>query len=198
MSERSPRNSSPNNAAEKIYTRSDNTNINREPASGTGTIRNNLERYRGDSVSAVKARQSGRTSSSRSVSPAKKASLEAQKKEKRKKLIIRLSVLLFVILVCVLCFFFTFRIFYDVPLNEADTSKREIVISDSEITDEEVAKMLVDAGVIADAGLYKLRTYIYDANYVPGTYLVSPSFSTEKIINILSGYDYSNGMMEET
>ena len=55
----------------------------------------------------------------------------------------------------------------------------------------------MDAGVIADAGLYKLRTYIYDANYVPGTYSVSPSYSTEKIINILSGYDYSNGMMEE-
>ena len=31
-------------------------NINREPANNSGTIRNNLERYRSDSVSAVKAR----------------------------------------------------------------------------------------------------------------------------------------------
>ena len=57
--------------------------------------------------------------------------------------------------------------------------------------------MLLEAGVINDARLYKLRTYIYDANYIPGTYTVSPSFSTEKIINILSGYDYSDGTMEE-
>ena len=45
--------------------------------------------------------------------------------------------------------------------------------------------------------IYKYRTIIYDANYVPGTYKVSPSYTTEKIINILSGYDYSDGTMEE-
>ena len=40
-------------------------------------------------------------------------------------------------------------------------------------------------------------TLIYDAKYVPGTYKVSPSYTTEKIINILSGYDYSDGTMDE-
>ena len=63
----------------------------------------------------------------------------------------------------------------------------------------EVAKLLYDAGCISDVRLYKIRTKIYDAKYVPGTYKVSPSFSTEKIINILSGYDYStDGVMEES
>ena len=174
-------------------------NINREPASGSGTIRNNLERYRSDSVSTVKARQSSsRSSRSSSQAQARRAASQKELKRKRtKKLIIRLAVTLFVVLICVLCFLITFRVFYDTPLNEEDTSKVEITITDPEITDEEVAEMLLDAGVINDTRLYKLRTYIYDANYVPGTYNVSPSFSTEKIINILSGYDYSDGTMEE-
>lgn len=185
-------------------TRSRNSNnsdksINREPASQTGTIRNNLERYRTDNVSDVKARQAGRTGSgkTRPSSQARKANQEALKRKRRKKLIIRLAVTLFVILICVFCFLFTYRIFYDVPYNEEDTSKVEIEIPSAEITDEEVAQILYDAGCISDVGLYKLRTYIYDANYVPGTYKVSPSFTTEKIINILSGYDYSDGTMEE-
>ena len=101
-------------------------NINREPATNSGTIRSNLERYRTDSVSAVKARQSSKSSGSRPVSKARKASLEAQKKQRRKKLIIRLAVLLFVILICVACFIFTFRVFYDTPLNEEDEHKVEI------------------------------------------------------------------------
>ena len=189
MSERSPRKST--------GMRSQN-NINREPVSNSGTIRNNLERYRTDSVSAVKARQSSKTAADkRAGNTLRRASQEAQKKQRRKKLIIRLAVLIFVILVCVACFLFTFRVFYDTPLNEEDSSKHEIVISSENVSDEEVAEMLVAAGCINDAKLYKLRTYIYDANYVPGTYMVSPSYSTEKIINILSGYDYSNGMMEE-
>lgn len=189
MSERSPRRSS--NGAQS------QNSINREPATGSGTIRSNLERYRPDSVSAVKARQTGRPSGNRQNSRVRKASLETMKRQKRKKLIIRLAVLVFVILICVACFMFTYKVFYDVPLNEKDTTKHEIVIPDENISDEEVAKLLVDAGCINDARLYKLRTFIYDANYVPGTYSVSPSYSTEKIINILSGYDYSNGMMEE-
>lgn len=169
-------------------------NINRESVSGSGTIRNNMERYRPDSVSAVKARQSA----SRSSSQSRRAASQAEyKRKRRKKLIIRLAVTLFVVLICVLCFLFMFRVFYDTPLNEEDTTKVEITITDPDISDEEVAEMLLEAGVINDARLYKLRTYIYDANYVPGTYHVSPSFSTEKIINILSGYDYSDGTMEE-
>ena len=168
-------------------------NIKREPATRSGTIRDNLERYRSDSVSDAKARQS----SSRDTGKTRKANQEAQKKQRRKKLIIRLAVTLLVVIICVLCFLFTFRVFYDTPLDENNTEKVEITIPDAEITDEEVAELLQKAGCISDTKLYKLRTYIYDANYVPGTYKVSPSFSTEKIINILSGYDYSDGLMEE-
>lgn len=172
-------------------------NVNREPASNSGTIRNNLERYRPDSVSAVKARQSGKGTQERPASQVRRANQKAVKKKRRKKLIIRLAVTLFVIIICVLCFMFTFRVFYDTPINEEDTSKVEFTIASENVTDEEVGQMLVDAGLIGDARLYKLRTYIYDAKYVPGTYALSPSYTTEKIINILSGYDYSDGTMEE-
>lgn len=168
-------------------------NINREPAANPGTIRDNLERYRSDSVSTVKSRQS----SKRPPSQIRRANLREQKKQRTKKLIIRLAVTLIVILICVACFLFTYRVFYDTPLNEEDTSKIEFTITDPEVTDEEIAEQLVAIGVINDARLYKLRTYIYDANYIPGTYNLSPSYSTEKIINILSGYDYSDGTMEE-
>ena len=169
-------------------------NINREPANNSGTIRNNLERYRSDSVSAVKARQS----SKRPESQIRRANQRAQKKQRTKKLIIRLAVTLFVILICVACFLFTYRVFYDTPMDEeAVDVKVEFTITDPEVTDEEIAEQLVEIGVIKDARLYKLRTYIYDANYIPGTYKLSPSYSTEKIINILSGYDYSDGTMEE-
>lgn len=168
-------------------------NINREPAASSGTIRNNLERYRSDSVSTVKARQSSR----RPESQVRRANQQALKRQRRKKVIIRLAVALIVILICLACFLFTYRVFYDTPLNEDDTTKIEFTITDPEITDEEIAEQLVAIGVINDARLYKLRTFIYDANYIPGTYNLSPSYSTEKIINILSGYDYSDGTMEE-
>lgn len=188
MSERSPRKST--------GVRSQN-NINRDPVNRSGTIRSNLERYRPDSVSAVKARQAGQSNERKSANLNRRAAQEALKKQKRKRLIIRLSILVVVILICAAGFLFTYRVFYDTPLNEEDTSRVEITIPESGISDDEVAKLLVEAGCISDARLYKLRTYIYDANYVPGTYSISPSYSTEKIINILSGYDYSNGMMDE-
>ncbi len=170
------------------------SNINREPAANSGTIRRNLERYRSDSVSTVKARQA----SPRPESQIRRANQKAQKKQRTKKLVIRLAVTLFVVLICVFCFLFTYRVFYDTALDETATDvKVEFTITDPEITDEEIAEQLVEAGCIKDAKLYKLRTYIYDANYIPGTYTLSPSFTTEKIINILSGYDYSDGTMEE-
>lgn len=171
-------------------------NINersRRSASGAGTIRDNLERYRSDSVSAVKARQSERRRSAR----LRREEEELLKRQKRKKLIIRLAIVAFVVVICIAGFLFTYRVFYDEPLDEESTEKVEITIPEGGISDDEVAKMLSDAGVIKDVGLYKLRTFIYDAAYVPGTYEVSAAYTTEKIINILSGYDYSNGLMVE-
>ena len=155
-----------------------------------------MDRYQTDRVSQAK---------SRPIPPATKAALDREiaaqkevKREKRKKLIVRLSILLIVIIICGLCFLFAFKVFYDVPVNAEDTKQVEITIASEGVSDDEVAKMLQDAGCIDDPRLYKIRTKIYDAKYVPGTYKVSPSFSTEKIINILSGYDYStDGVMEE-
>ncbi len=169
----------------------------RKPYSGSGTIRNNMERSRSDSVSAAKARQAANETSTRPENRVRRENQKALKRKRIRKLIIRLAVTLFVVLICVFCFLFTYRVFNDTALDEENTTKVEIKITDPEITDEQVADMLFEAGCIDDVKLYKLRTYIYDAKYVPGTYKVSPSFTTEKIINILSGYDYSNGTMEE-
>ena len=178
--------------------RSGNAPSQRRTGTGqsTGTIRNNMDRYQTDRVSQAKGRP---------MSPATKAALDreiaaqqALKHEKRKKLIIRLSILLIVIIICGLCFLFAFKVFYDTPVNEEDTKQVEITIASDEVTDDEVGKMLYDAGCIDDIRLYKIRTKVYEADYVPGTYKVSPSYSTEKIINILSGYDYSTeGVMDE-
>lgn len=140
---------------------------------------------------------SGRPQTAKRPAPTGRKELpKAQKKKRRKKLIVRLAVTLIVIIICAVCFLFTFRVFYDTALDPENTTKVEVTITDPEITHEEVAEMLVEAGCIDDAKLYKLRTFIYDADYKPGTYKVSPSFTTEKIINILSGYDYSDGTME--
>lgn len=166
------------------------------PAQGTGTIRNNMERYQTDRVSQAKKRQA--PPSARAASGKESAAQIAQKHEKRKKWIIRLAILLVVLIICGLCFLFTFRVFYDVPLNAEDTNQVEITLSSNDVTDDEVAKLLIDAGCIDDARLYKIRAKIYEAKYVAGTYKVSPSFSTEKLVNILSGYDYTTeGVMEE-
>ena len=169
----------------------------RDPYSGSGTIRNNMERSRTDSVSAAKARQAATSSGTRPASQVRRENQKAVKRRRIRKLIIRLAVTLFVVLICVFCFLFMYRLFNDTALDEENTTKIEFTITDAEITDEEVAEQLLELGCIDDVKLYKLRTYIYDAKYVPGTYKISPSFTTEKIINILSGYDYSDGTMEE-
>ena len=161
---------------------------------GTGTIKSNLERYRSDDVEHVKARQG---KSADTGTKQKRNYTVKEKKARRRKLIIRLCVTVFVLLVCAAGFTFTYWVFHDVPIDETNTKKIEVTISEG-ASDEEVGAILKEAGCIDNERLYKLRTFIYDAKYVPGVYHVSPSFTTEKIINILSGYDYtSDGLMEE-
>ncbi|MCF0142683.1 MAG: hypothetical protein HUJ75_04835, partial [Parasporobacterium sp.] len=89
-------------------------------------------------------------------------------------------------------------LFYDVALQPDNTSKVEIVVNGDE-TDTQMGQTLKDLGCIDDLDMYKWRCKIYSAEYKAGTYKVSPSFTTEKIINILSGYDYSdsNRMSED-
>lgn len=179
-------------------TNSSSANTSREQISdtlsGTGTIRSNLERYRSDDVERVKARQ-GQGSA---ADGARKRQLgDKEKKVRKKRLIIRLCVTAVVLILCAAGFSFMYWIFHDVPVDEDNKQKIEVTITEG-ITDAEVGDILKEEGCIKDKTLYKLRTIIYDANYVPGVYDVSPSYTTEKIINILSGYDYStDGLMEE-
>ncbi|MBO4835060.1 MAG: hypothetical protein J5483_03020 [Lachnospiraceae bacterium] len=131
------------------------------------------------------------------VEKKRKAAVKANRKGKAARVIVRISLTVLVIAICVVAFLATYKLFYDVPMDEDNKTKIEYTIPEEGITDEEVAEFLVENGLIKDARIYKYRTYIYDAKYVPGTYKLSPSYTTEKIINILSGYDYSDGTMEE-
>lgn len=165
----------------------------------SGTIRENLEKYRSDNVTAAKARQSSasRKKKNKEVVKRRKAAVKAARKGKTVRVVVRISLAILVIALCVIAFLLTYKLFYDVALDENNKTKVEITIPEEGITHEEVAQFLYENGCISDPRLYKYRTYIYDANYIPGTYKVSPSYTTEKIINILSGYDYSDGTMDE-
>jgi len=81
------------------------------------------------------------------------------------------------------------QICHDVPLNASDYSKVKYTVEDG-LTDEQLSQDLQALGIIDNPLVFKLRCKFYSADYVPGTYELSPCYSTEKIINILSGYVY--------
>lgn len=124
------------------------------------------------------------------------AKMKAMKKKKTKKILIRTAIAAGVVVLCLVGFFITFGIFNDVPFDKENTSRMEFVLTE-DMTKDQVANKLKEMGCIADAGMFKTRCIVYDAEFIPGTYKVSPSFTTEKIVNILSGYDYSDGTMDE-
>ncbi|MBR5930860.1 MAG: hypothetical protein IKZ95_02405 [Lachnospiraceae bacterium] len=155
--------------------------------------------YENSRSSESQARKNASTTKKRNkeVARRRRAAVKANRKGKTARVIVRLALTILVIAICVVAFLITYKLFYDVPMNEDDKTKIEFTIPEEGITDEEVGEFLFEHGCIQDARIYKYRTYIYDAKYVPGTYKISPSYTTEKIINILSGYDYSDGTMEE-
>lgn len=122
--------------------------------------------------------------------------LKEKKKNKIKTAVIRSTVILCVIAICLAGFLITYNIFNDRAVDPENTNRVAVTVTEN-MTDDEVGAMLLEAGCIKDVKLYKVRCLIYDADYVPGKYKVSPSFTTEKIINILSGYDYSDGTIDE-
>lgn len=124
------------------------------------------------------------------------AKMKAKKKMKTKKLIIRTAIAAGVVALCLIGFFVTFGIFNDTAFDKSNTSRMEFVLTE-DMTKDQVAKKLKEMGCIEDEGMFKTRCLVYDYDPVPGTYRVSPSFTTEKIVNILSGYDYSDGTMDE-
>ena len=83
-------------------------------------------------------------------------------------------------------------VFDDAAMDPENLSKIEYTVTEA-TSDDEVAAFLVKNGMVESELMYKLRAKIFDADYVAGTYELSPSYSTEKIINILSGFDYSSG-----
>ncbi len=104
---------------------------------------------------------------------------------------LRFIPLVFVIAICVLGFMAARQIAYDVPVNSADYSKYNYTIT-ADSTDETVASDLLELGLIDNALIYRIRCILYSADYKEGTYVLSPCYSTEKIINILSGYEYGS------
>lgn len=104
---------------------------------------------------------------------------------------LRFIPLVFVIAICVLGFMAARQIAYDVPVNSADYSKYNYTIT-AESNNDSVANDLLELGLIDNALIYKIRCILYSANYKEGTYVLSPCYSTEKIINILSGYEYGS------
>ena len=98
------------------------------------------------------------------------------------------------VLVIALCIFGAIaakEICHDVPLNSSDYSKVRYTVEEG-LTDEQLAEDLVSLGIIDNPLIFRLRCLFYSAKYVEGTYEISPCYSTEKIINILSGYTYGN------
>lgn len=129
---------------------------------------------------------------------------EGYKKDKRKngrkkpakqagpvEKIIRLGVLVLVIVLCIIAFTTAKKVCNDQPLNSSDTTKVQITIT-SDSTDASVGEFLVKNKVVESKFVYKMRAILFEANYKEGTYEVSPSYTTEKIINILSGYSTNN------
>ena len=102
---------------------------------------------------------------------------------------LRFIPLVLVVAICVLGFIVAMQICHDVPLNASDYSKVKYTV-ESGLTDEQLSQDLQALGIIDNPLVFRLRCKFYDADYVPGTYELSPCYSTEKIINILSGYTY--------
>ena len=102
---------------------------------------------------------------------------------------LRFIPLVLVIALCVLGFITARTICFDNPVNPSDYSRIKYTVT-ADTTNESLAQDLQSLGLIDNPLVFRLRCFFYSAKYVEGEYELSPSFSTEKIINILSGYNY--------
>lgn len=115
---------------------------------------------------------------------------ESAKHKTRVRPAIKWIVIAVIVIFSAAGFLFSERVFDDSPMDPSNSTKYEFTV-DSETDDNTVGKYLVDNGMVQNELFYKIRAKFFDADYVEGVYEISPSYSTEKIINILSGYDYS-------
>ena len=101
----------------------------------TGTIRENLEKYRSDNVRAAKARQSSasRKTKNKEVEKRRRAAVKAARKGKKVRVIVRLCIAILVIAICVVAFLLTYKLFYDVAVDEENKTKVEITIPEEGI-----------------------------------------------------------------
>ncbi len=160
--------------------------------------------------SSTRSSSAGRSSSARSSSGSSSQASRPRssqntrnRREKKKPIGLRVAkffiFLLLWIAVAVVCYKgyqFAYDIFYDVAIDPADISKIEVTLKGNE-DDDQVGQILLDNGLIDDLKIYKYRCKIYKSDYRSGTFKLSRSFNTEKIVNILSGYSYADGRMEE-
>ena len=126
---------------------------------------------------------------------AKKSSSKKKKKtpaQKALKAAIWLLVWIIVFLVAFIFYKITYNVFYDIAVNPDSTTTIEYTVT-ADATDESVYEDLIALGVIdCSEFIYDLRAKVFDAEYVEGTYTLSDGYNTEKIINILAGYNYSS------
>ncbi len=106
--------------------------------------------------------------------------------------LVSVLLLMIIIFICIVGHDFAKKVCDDRAMDPANLSKIKYTV-DEATSDEEVAAFLVENNMVENELYYKLRAILFEADYKPGTYELSPSYSTEKIINILSGYDYSAG-----
>ena len=104
---------------------------------------------------------------------------------------LRFIPLVLVIAICVFGFITAREVCLDTPVNANNYSKVRYTVT-SETTDASLAKDLKELGLIENPLVFRLRCIFYDADYKEGTYELCPCYSTEKIINILSGYEYGS------
>ena len=108
------------------------------------------------------------------------------------KIVAWVAVWAIVFIIGYMCYQVTYSVFYDIPVNPDSTSKIEYTVT-ADATDESVYADLEELGVMnCSEFIYQLRAIVFDADYVEGTYYISDGYNIEKIINILSGYNYSS------
>lgn len=108
------------------------------------------------------------------------------------KAVIWVAVWLIVFLIAAVAFRITYNVFYDIAVDPDSTTTIEYTVT-ADATDESVYADLEALGVMnCSEFIYKLRAKVFDADYIEGTYYVSDGYNIEKIINILSGYNYSD------
>ncbi len=147
---------------------------------------------------------SGNRSSSQSSSGSRQRSSKSKERYVKKTPIgVTIAKIVFILLIWVAVlvagiklYNMAYDIFNDIPVDAEDITKTDFTTTGKE-TDEEMGEKLLKAGFIDDIDLFVKRCKIYDSEYYEGTFKLSRSFNTEKILNILAGYNYSSGTMEE-